>query len=343
MKYLKYAVLVLGCTIWAIGLSPALLSQFQRLGLIQDGYHYGDLYRLSNLSEFRDPRKGCTGYQPPAKSTSKKVHLYVIGDSFTEKQRVGKEDFAADNYTYVHWSDFLHIRTDTTETNVLLIESVERHFRQKMVAPIAILIPDTATFVTRYVPQKFMHRLDNAFKSSQTEDRLDALLFQNDIFLKLKEWKADFNQYVFDRVNNTVTLVNNDRDMVYYMDTDRDTSTVTSSFSKLENSEIDTIVLNLNRSSETARSLGFDAVMLSIIPNKVSVLDPDYGEYNNLIERIYKHPKLQIPSIDVLVDYRKMGPAAYLKGDSHWTCEAQFIWLNKTNALLNKLLKEPDM
>lgn len=343
MKFLKYAILVLCCIIWVIGLSPALLSQFQRLGLIQDGYHYGDLYRLSNLSDFREPRKTCTGYKPPVKSTSKKVHLYVIGDSFTEKQRVEKKDFPVDNYTYVHWSDFLHIKTDTSETNVLLIESIERHFRQKMVGPISVLIPDTATFVTRYVPQKFMHRLDDAFKSTHTEDRLDALLFQNDFFLKLKEWKADFNQFVFNRVNKTVTLVNNDRDMVYYMDTDRDTSTVTSSFSELDNSEVDTIVQNLNRSREMADSLGFDAVMLSIIPNKVSVLNADYGQYNKLIERIYKHPNFQIPYIDVLADYRKMGTSSYLKGDSHWTCEAQFLWLNKTNALLNQLVENPEM
>jgi hypothetical protein len=341
MKFLKYAILVLSCIIWVIGLSPALLSQFQRLELIQDGYHYGDLYRLSNLSDFREPRKTCTGYEPPVKSTSKNVHLYVIGDSFTEKQRLGKKDFPVDNYTYVHWSDFLHIKTDSAETNILLIESIERHFRQKMVAPIAVLIPDTATFVTRYTPPKFMHRLDDAFKSTHTEDRLDALLFQNDFFLKLKEWKADFNQLVFNRVNKTVTLVNDDKDMVYYMDTDRDTTTVTSSFSQLENSEVDSIVLNLNRSRDMAYSLGFDAVMLSIIPNKVSVLNPHYGQYNNLIERIYKHPNFQIPYIDVLAEYRKMGASSYLKGDSHWTCEAQFLWLNKTNALLNQLAENP--
>ncbi|GGB99416.1 hypothetical protein [Dyadobacter sediminis] len=337
MKFLKYAFLVLGCLVWAAGLSPALLSEAGKLDLIKDSYRFGDLYRLSNLAQFKDPRTECTAYRTPAKTASQKTHLYIIGDSFTEAQRVGKKDFAVDAYTYVHWNEFLHLKTDPSETNILLLESVERHFREKMKDTIRNLIPDHATFVSKGTPPRFMNRLDNAFKSRSTEDRLDELLFQNDVILTLKEWKSAFNYRFFSRVNKGVTLINNDENVVYYMDTD--TPNMTSSFSKVNETEIDSMVQNINASQDFARNLGFDHVILSIIPNKVSVLTTETVKYNNLIKRIYTHPELKMPFIDVLTDFRKMGSNAYLKGDSHWTCEGQYLWLDKVNAFIKTIEK----
>lgn len=341
MKILRYIVLAACCLIWVVGLSPTILPWLWKEQVVEDGYQYGDLYKLSTLSKFRDPRHQCTGYVPPARPQSaKKVHLYIIGDSFTEKGRVGLNDFPVDEYTWVKWSDFLHIKLDTTQHNILLLESVERHFRQKFASSaITVLVPDSATFIQNGASSKFMHQLDEAFKGSHTADRLDGFLFQNDFALRIKEWKSDFNHRFFDRTASGVTLVNNDRDVVYYMDTD--TPEVTSSFTPVRQTELDSIITNVNASRDFADSLGFDHVILSIIPNKVSVLNPDYGVYNNLIERVYSHPKLDIPYIDVLGDFRRMGRSSYMKGDSHWTCEGQTIWLNKINALLNQLVAGP--
>lgn len=340
MKVLRYIVLAIGCLIWIVGLSPSILPWLWKEQIVEDGYQYGDLYKLSTLSAFRDPRKHCTGYLPPARPKSpQKVHLYIIGDSFTEKGRVGKTDFAVDEYTYVHLADFLHIKLDTTEHNILLIETVERHFRQRFATELSVLVPDTATFVAKVGPGKFVHRLDEAFSGKHTADRLDGFLFQNDLALRVKEWKSDFNHRFFDREASGVTLVNNDRDMVYYMDTD--TPEITSAFTPVRTTELDSMITNLNASRDFADSLGFDNVILSIIPNKVSVLSPGYGRYNNLIERIYNHPGLEMPYIDVLADFRRMGRSAYLKGDSHWTCEGQTLWLNKVNALINRLVAGP--
>ncbi|OJV16526.1 MAG: hypothetical protein BGO21_26960 [Dyadobacter sp. 50-39] len=342
MKILRYIVLAIGCLIWTVGLSPTILPWLWKVGAVEDGYQYGDLYKLSTLSEFRDPRHQCTGYVPPARPKSaKKVHLYIIGDSFTEKGRLEKEYFPVDEYTWVKWSDFLHIKLDTSKHNILLMESVERHFRQKFAASaITVLVPDTATFVQNGASTKFMHQLDEAFRGSHTAGRLDGFLFQGDLALRVKEWKSDFNHHIFDRVGSGVSLVNNDRDIVYYMDTD--TPQVTSSFTPMRETELDSIITNLNASRDYADSLGFDNVIMAIIPNKVSVLSPGYGTYNNLIERVYNHPKLGIPYIDVLPDFRRMGRAAYLKGDSHWTCEGQTLWLNKINALINQYVTGPD-
>lgn len=340
MKILRYIVLTIGCLVWIVGLSPSILPWLWKEQIVEDGYQYGDLYKLSTLSEFRDPRKQCPGYTPPARPQSaRKVHLYIIGDSFTEKGRVDSSDFAVDKYTYVHLSDFLHIKLDPSEHNILLMETVERHFRQRFGTSLSVLVPDTATFVAKVGPGKFVHQLDEAFRGSHTADRLDGFLFQNDLALRVKEWKSDFNQRFFDRAASGVTLVNNDRVMVYYMDTD--TPEITSSFTPVRVTELDSLVNNVNASAAFADSLGFDNVVLSIIPNKVSVLNPDFGKYNNLITRVYNHPKLRLPYIDVLGDFRQMGRASYLKGDSHWTCEGQTIWLNKLNALINQLVAGP--
>lgn len=342
MKILRYIVLAICCLIWIVGLSPTILPWLWKVQAVEDGYQYGDLYKLSTLSEFRDPRHQCTGYVPPSRPQSaKKVHLYIIGDSFTEKGRLEKEYFPVDEYTWVKWSDFLHIKLDTSKHNILLMESVERHFRQKFAASaMTVLVPDTATFVQNGASTKFMHQLDEAFRGSHTAGRLDGFLFQSDLALRVKEWKSDFNHHFFNRVASGVTLVNDDRDIVYYMDTD--TTGVTSSFTPMRETELDSIITNLNASRDFADSLGFDHVIMAIIPNKVSVLSPDYGQYNNLIERVYHHPKLTIPYIDVLPDFRRMGRAAYLKGDSHWTCEGQTLWLNKINAMINQYVSAPD-
>jgi hypothetical protein len=90
---------ILGCLIWIVGLSPShgLPWQWKRGWIVEDGYQYGDLYRLSNLSEFQRSAKAMSGlYSASPPQSAKKVHLYVIGDSFTEKRRVEKKDFPVD-------------------------------------------------------------------------------------------------------------------------------------------------------------------------------------------------------------------------------------------------------
>ena len=339
MKYLKYITLILFSLVWLVGLSPSLYAKLGEWKLIRDGYQFGDLYRLSNLPQFKDPVKICPKQVFVEKNTgSKKIHLYIVGDSFTEKERVGKEDFAVDEYQYVHWDNVLHLKPDTSKINILLLECVERHFREKMVSPIHNIVSDSATFVMTGPEPSFMNKLDHAFAADPAEARLDVAFFQNNWMLKLKEMKAAFTYNFFYRADKKVTLVNNDKSLVYYMDTDTPKST--SSFTKLAETELDTMMMNLAESKIVAQKLGFDQVILSIIPNKVSVVMPEYGSYNNLISRVYAHPKLDIPYVDVLPEFRRMKEKAYLKGDSHWTCQAQDIWLSKTNDMIKKVSRE---
>ncbi len=351
MKFIKYLFLFLAISIWLAGLNEHVFKYFGSLHLFRDGYQFGDLYRLSNLPQFKDPAKDCPEYQPALeKPGNKKTNLFILGDSFTEPGRISKENFATDSYQYIRWSETAQLKLDTSANNILLIECVERHVREKFVAPVSNLKEGVTTQQTQTENLSFMQKLDKAFSSKTKEDRLDMLLFQNNVILAIKEWKAAFNYFFFDRVRDEVTLVNNGRDIVFYMDTDtiqnnRDPKTgavvlkTTSSFTPLLDHEVDSIASNVKKSGILARKMGFDHVILSIIPNKVSVVMPAYGSYNNLIERVYADTSMTLPVIDVLPEFKSMGRSSYLLGDSHWTCAGQNIWLNKVNATIGQLLQ----
>ncbi len=339
MKLAKYLVLFIFCLIWLAGSTNYFYKLADRLGMVNDSYRYGDLYRLANLSDFKEERSTCKKHDPIIKYGSKKpVHLYIIGDSFTEKERIDKNNFAADSYHYVHWSQLLHFKPDTTSINVVILETVERHFREKFTnGPIQNVVVDSAVYNSS--PElPTVYKLDDLFRASISEGRLDQLLFQNNLSLSLKELKADFNYHVFKRINKEVTMVNSGKDIVYYMDTD--VPNITSSFTPLADSTLNAMVQHLNETQQILLNMGFDKVILSVIPNKVSVVDPTFGSYNQLINRTMSHPNLRLHSINVLDEFQKLGSAAYLKSDSHWTCTAQNIWLDKANQTIAEILNQ---
>ncbi len=178
-----------------------------------------------------------------------------------------------------------------------------------------------------------MQQLDTWFSSEAIEGRLDVVLFYFSPVQRLKEWKAGFTHRVFGRVNEHATVSADGKHVVYYLDTDSTMSF--SSFADLADEEVENLVSNINASVSGLEKMGFDRIALSVIPNKATVLMPEYGAYNRLIERVYGHPELRVPCIDVLQDYRRSPERMYLRGDSHWTCEGQYIWLEKVNRFIN--------
>lgn len=343
MKLIRYLLIFIFSLIWIAGCSPDILSFLYKNRWIPDDYRYGDLYRLSNLEAFKEPQKACDSPVLPKKPATlkKNVHLYVIGDSFLEPQRLGKADFIADQYQYIHWSKVMHINPDTSAINLLIIESVERHLRENLAAPISNLVADTAEFFPEPAKPRFMVRMDQAFSSEKTEERLSTILFEFSPFLALKELKAAFNWHIFDRVSDKVSVSQDKSNIVYYLDTD--STLITSSFNEVTNSEIDQLVENLNLSADQLKKMGFDEVILSVIPNKTTVLIPDYGRYNHLIQRIQEHQNLSVEYLDILQDFRSMGTTAYLQGDSHWTCEGQHRWLLKINDNLIRIAEKKQL
>ena len=327
VKIIRIIVLLFFGVIWLAGCSNEILSTLYKTEIIPDDYRYGDLYRLSNLKEFKDPHRGCPGL--PVAISTEKIALYIIGDSFTEKQRIDSSDFAVTRYQWAHWGEILHLKLDTTFKNIILLESVERNVRPHFGTPIANIIPDTATFIAHPADTRFMHQLDAMFASDGVEDRLNTILFQFDPMLKFRELKSWINQKFFDRTDPKVTLSDDGNTLAYYEDTD--STLINSSYNYVADAEIDSLVAVINFDKIFLEGQGFDEVWFSIIPNKATILMPDYGHYNHIIDRIERHPELKVSSIDVLEDFKQIQQDAYLKGDSHWSCAGQYIWLEKVN------------
>ncbi len=334
MKILRAIVLFVMGFIWIAGCSSTLLNELYRTELVPDDYRYGDLYRLSNLAAFKDPKVKCPPYPAGPRQGTKKIALYIIGDSFTEEQRIGQADFAVDKYQFTHWATQLHLNLDTTYTNIIILESVERKVREHFISPINNVIPDTATYINQPEDTRLVSQLDRLFSSAPTEDRLSTILFQFDPMLKIKEWKSWINLHFFDRTDPKVTVSGNGENLIYYETSD--STLITSSFNPVSRSEVDSLVKVINFDKKYLESLGFDQVWFSIIPNKASILMPDYGTYNHLIERISAHPNLVVDQIAVYEDFKKPGKSPYLKGDSHWSCAGQYVWLEKVNRKINK-------
>ncbi len=266
------------------------------------------------------------------KTPAKKVALYIIGDSFTEAQRVGAEDFVAEKYQYAHWGTKLHLKLDTAYTNIIILETVERKVREHFIAPISNVLPDTATYVTIPEDTRLVSRLDQLFLSVATEERLATILFQYDIILKIKELKSALNYHLFDRTDPKVD-VSQDGEVLSYVE-ETESGLVTSSFNEVKNWEVDSLVSVINYDQKFLKDLGFDAVYLAIIPSKTSILMPEFGTYNHLLERVEGHPQLSLASISVYQDFKEMKENPYLLGDSHWSCAGQYRWLQKANQLL---------
>ena len=82
--------------------------------------------------------------------------------------------------------------------------------------------------------------------------------------------------------------------------------------------------------------MGFEDVYLSIIPNRVSLLAPELGIYNHLVERVQDNPNLNMRTLDIFHIYQK-NPLQYLsKSDTHWTVKGRNEWLKMINIELEK-------
>lgn len=334
MKIIRAIILFIFGLIWIAGCNTTILNELYRAEIIPDDYRYGDLYRLSNLEQFKDPKYKCPPFPEIQNENKRKIALYILGDSFTEEQRIGREDFIVEKYQFAHWATLLHLKLDTNYTNIIVLESVERKVREHFLVPIYNIIPDTATYISISEDSRLVNRLDRKFASAATEDRLTTILFQFDIMLKLKELKSWINYHFFDRTDPKVTVSDNGKFISYIEETD--STLFTSAFNHVSNSEVDSLVKVINYDQKYLKNLGFDKVLLAIIPNKTSIMMPEEGTYNHLLERVETHEDLEVIKISVYHDFKTMNQPPYLRGDSHWSCIGQYRWLQKVNNELTK-------
>ncbi|RFS13498.1 hypothetical protein [Emticicia sp. C21] len=325
-KILRYTALIVFSGLWLLGFSTHISKWLYAQGIIKDDYRYGDLYRFSNLPQFRVLKEPCQ--TPQTKITQPNTALYLIGDSFTEEGRIEAGDFVSGSFHRFFIGHSPYIKLDKTKKNVLIIETVERHFRERFAKPYRNL-----TFKEPSAQQAINTRLKQA-KSDfwYDSERHESVLFSSDFFLTIKEWKASLNDRIFDRTDGHV-VVSKDKKNIFY-ELDARSNGITSTFDKISDKEITLLVENVNRTYDFYRKSGFDKVYLTIAPNKSSVLGKDLGEYNHLIERIQKSPALRMPIFDIYTPFSTSEKMLYDVGDTHWNCEGKQIWINAVNQKL---------
>ncbi|MDQ1088821.1 hypothetical protein [Siphonobacter sp. SORGH_AS_1065] len=324
--------------IFLIGLSKSFYHTLGLAGYLPDDYKYGDLYRFTNLVQFKQAHVTCPKLYPTG-APKASIALYAIGDSFMEPGSVDSSDFIAQRYSYTHWNDQKTIRLDTSLHNVLLIESVERHFREHLATLITNLsivqssIPNTPASMPTNDLVAFLEGTHDS-RLKVPEERYDNVLFNWPVFLRLKEFKAWLNLHLFDRTH-AMTSLSPDRKHVF-LNLDTDSTLINSNFNSVSEEEITKLITHLNESFDKYRSLGFDEIYLSIIPNKTTVTTPEMGPYNHLIERIQSDTRLKVKIIDAYSLVKPLGAEGYQKGDSHWTCQSRDLWLRAINEQLTK-------
>jgi len=332
---LRYLVLLLALVIYAGGCSTDVMQSFYRTELIPDDYRFGDLYRLANLPQFKARQHPCPteppANEPDSAKSHKPIHFYIIGDSFSEPQRLSINDFPVAYYKRVKWDFDQRVELDTTKNNVLLIETVERHFRNHFDLYIDDIhvVPDTnqPEPPARVDWRQRIRQWEEGFSSAAVESRLETILFFYDWALWFKELKARITQDWFGRADAKVSVSPDGKHLLYYLDTD--TSKVTSSFTPLPDTLLNRYVDSVNVVAARYKRLGFAHVMLAIIPNKTTIEAPSMGPlpYNHLIERLQQHPALQVPTVNVYAPFKAHNGPLYEISDAHWNCEGRRIWI----------------
>jgi hypothetical protein len=84
------------------------------------------------------------------------------------------------------------------------------------------------------------------------------------------------------------------------------------------------------------RAMGFDKVIYSIIPNKVSICEPG-SNYNHLITRIQDSKNRRFDIIDAYGMLSAIGCRAYDGNDTHWNCKGRDVWLDNVNASIKEI------
>jgi hypothetical protein len=77
---MKYFFLIIFAFLWYLGFSKDLAQWLFEKNIAKDDYRYGDLYRLSNLSQFRIPVEKCT---TPQTSKTPNTNLILLPSLFS--------------------------------------------------------------------------------------------------------------------------------------------------------------------------------------------------------------------------------------------------------------------
>nr|ARK13010.1 hypothetical protein A6C57_23225 [Fibrella sp. ES10-3-2-2] len=324
-----------------VALSPPMQRWLDAHGFIPNQYSYGDLYNMANLPAFKETDIAANGDLTEADKPAvhyPDVDLYTLGDSFTNIDT----SFYAGNRNFHRWVGNkipLEVTLDTTKKNVLVVQVIERVLQERMYSP-----EYEAMFINGGFVPKSANRLPNkpvavddspetptpwllARFGEQINQRIEFLIFNSPLFVRFKEAKAELMLNLFGRT--TGTAVSTDRKHLFYQ-VEVDSTTSYSSFFKISDARLDTVVTNFNNLRRHYLKMGFNEVYVCLVPNKVTILEPTRGTYNHQIERIEANPRFEAPIITT-IDTLRQHPDWYHLGDGHWNKKGKKFWLRQVN------------
>lgn len=309
-------------------------------------YPYGDLYGMSYLPQFKiavpnEDIARLTHPQTPA--TQKNTDLYALSDSYLWGMLDHSELFSNINrvkYVISNTRNVQPVILDTTKRNVLLIEVVERNIR-----PLFSDSSYLSSFLYFYKPGEDTSKIRTAayrakfhfkFKIKEIDPNIEYNVWDYRFLSFFKEANAGFTYRYFGRTNKDVVLSDNGKQLFYSPTID--TASELSSFNKVTVKEINALVNNLNAAAAYYKKQGFDEVYLSMIPNAVTIMQPQYHglAYNQLIPKLQNHPALQLKVINSYSVFKQSKSVLYLPNDTHWNYKGKQLWLNAFNEALIK-------
>lgn len=332
LTIIKYAALIGSLSLLVIGHSPYLSK---KCAPFFAGYamQFGDLYQKSNLPEFNKKFGKCGARH---QNTGKKGgnNLFLLGDSFFAALELSSGNFKnAENIYSVHWLDQLDIPELPQGRNILIMECVERGLLFDFGFE-NITIDKTLT-ENRLTERRRKNSVAKIVTIESEFFTMKQLLFSDYFSMHVKELKAALNEKLFNRVDENVRLANG------WLLFNEETDGFISSFEKLSDGKIDSIVQRFNQHYKYYKEMGFDEIYLTIIPNKVSIVAPDYKGrvYNEAATRVKNHGGLLPVFIEMYSLLKKGNESAdmYYRNDTHWNCEGRQVFYDYVNNnILNK-------
>ena len=333
-RFLAYLALLLSLGIYLFAVVPGGRSFLLSSGVIKDARLLGDVYSLSHLADFKHPHPICS-YTATKLSPKKKINLFVIGDSYT--QGFTSESYSSQGYLFTHWDNQSEISLDTTCTNILILESIERiiWFRFVNAHTDNIVLHSAGANTPKFTENYHISPLSKVFMGVlAVNDNLEAILFGQPALWNIMDYKAYMNEHFFGRINPNAVL-SKKKHILYYKDEVNPKEKI-SSFYPYTEADLSTIVQNMNTVAAAYSRKGFDKVIYSLIPNKSTITESEAG-YNGLIPNIQANPNRKFEYMDVYAFLKKQGDAAYLYNDTHWDCPGRYEWLDTVNARLKSI------
>lgn len=298
----------------------------------------GDLSNMAYLDFVENYRKDTEDFQCVTKNYHNDINLYLRGDSYIRSIPGTAYSFLSSIYFSDRWQTNYVYNLERDKKNILIIEISERFMRENYNDLRLLKYFTNDANAKGDAPGNELLETDapelgiaSVFFNKNINQNLEYNLFNYRFLNPVFESKAALNFYLLGRASGEV-VVSRDKDFLLLRETMLPTGT-RSSFSPLPLEEVTLLVNNLNTIYTHYLAEGFDDVYFCIVPNPVTLLQPD-DNYNNLVPLVQYDPRLRMKIIDLYKVFKERPELYYEHGDTHWNNRGKAVWINTVNEIL---------